>query len=59
MQYYDFNRTSVESFDVKEGGPSGTWNHEIWFSVPTLLPTELSGRQWNWSIQDSLYNLYS
>ena len=48
-----------ESFDVKEGGLSGTWIHDLRLSVPTLLPTELSVRKWNWSIRDSLYSLYS
>ena len=59
MQYYDFYRTSVESFDVKEGGPSGTCIHDLRHSVPTLLPTEFSVRQWNWSIRDRLYSSYS
>ena len=44
------------SFYVKEGEPSGTWTHDLRLSVPTLLPTELSVRQWNWSIRDSLYS---
>ena len=48
-----------ESFDVKEFGSSGTWTHDLRLSVSTLLPTELSVRQWNWSIRDSLYSLYS
>ena len=48
-----------ESFDVKEGGPSGTWFNDLRLSVPTLLPTEISVRQWNWSIREGLYSLYS
>ena len=47
-----------ENFDVKEGGPSGTWIHDLRLSLPTLLPTELSVRQWNLSILDGLYSLY-
>ena len=43
----------------KKVEPSGTWNHDLRLSVPTLLPTEISVRQWNWSIRDGLYSLYS
>ena len=48
-----------ERFDFKDGGPSGIWIHDLRLSVPTLLPTELSVGQWNWSVRDSLYSLYS
>ena len=48
-----------ESFDVKEVESSGTWTLDPRLSLPTLLPTELSVRQWNWSVRDSLYSLYS
>ena len=48
-----------ENLYFKDGGPSGTWIHNLWLSVPTLLTSEISVRQWNWSVRDSLYSLYS
>ena len=48
-----------ESFDVKEAGSSSSLTHDLRLSVSTLLPIQLSVRQWNWNIRDSLYSLYS
>ena len=48
-----------DSFEVKEGGPSGTCIHDLRLSVPTPLTTELSVRQRNRSIRNRLYSLYS